>query len=389
MNIYEKLPLPRKEFDSLIKERDLLCISIYLPMDKKGKEQNKRLAQARLKKCIRQVQGQLADRQMHSKDIAELINPLVQLIDKTELWRNPSDGLALFLDPEEGLRYFKVPIAFKEQTYVAGHFYLLPVLPLYHNDGVYYLLDLSQDHVKLYKASRFHFTDIHLEDVAPRQLEEAVGFDFEQKNLQFRSGQSAHGATFHGQGAGKDDDKDEMLKYFRMVDEGVRKLISDPKAPLVLSCTDRLYALYAKVNSHSNFYDKHLPGDPEFKKDDEKHQESWGLVAEYFKQPQYNKIDKFNELYHTPKTSYEFNVIVEAALNGKIDTLFIEKDTDVFGVYDKENNTVSIDVKHEIHNASLTNLAALQTFDQGGQVYFLSAEKMPVKESSMNAIFRY
>jgi hypothetical protein len=243
--------------------------------------------------------------------------------------------------------------------------------------------------VKLYEASRYHFNDVYLEDVAPRQLEEAVGFDFEQNNLQFRSGQSAHGATFHGQGAGKEDYKVEMLEYFRMLDKGVRKLISDPQAPLVLSCTERLYALYAEVNTHPNLHKKHLTGDPEFTKDIKKHQNSWQLVEDFFKRPQLDKLNKFNELYHTQKTSYELNAIIQGALNGKVETLFIEKDSDVFGIYNKEDKKVTLNEKHELFNASLMNLTALRTFEQGGHVYILSSGEMPVKESPMNAIFRY
>lgn len=389
MNTSEKHPLPKKDFETLAETRNLYCVSIFLPMDKKGKEQNMHMAQALLRQCINEVQKTLTEHQMHMNDIDEYLKPVEQLLDKVELWRNPSDGLAIFLDSDGGMRYFMVPISFEAKTYVAGHFYLLPLLPLYHNDGLYYLLDLSQDYVKLYEASRHSFKDMYLEDFAPRQLEDAVGSDYEQKNLQFRSGQAAFGASFHGQGAGKDDEKDELLRYFRMLDDGVKKITSDSKAPLVLSCINRLYGLYAEVNSHQNLYDKHLSGDPEYKKDDKRHQESWVLVEEYFRSPKINKINKFNELCDTQKTSYEIDVIVNAALNGKIDTLFIEEGRDVFGIYDKKENEVSIDEKHEINNVSLTNLAALLTFEQGGEVYFLPPEQMPVKESQMNAVFRY
>ena len=389
MNTSENHPLPKKDFENLIEERHVYCVSIYLPMDKKGKEQNMHLAQALLKQCIDEVQQGLTQRQMHMDDIKEYLEPVTQLIDNVELWRNPSEGLAIFLDSKNGMRYYKTPISFEVNTYVAGHFYLLPLLPLYHNDGLYYLLELSQDYVKLYKASHYSFKDVNLEDLAPKQLEDAVGFDFEQKNLQFRSGQATHGASFHGQGAGKDDEKDELLRFFRMLNEGVRKIVSDSKAPLVLSCTNRLYALYVEVNTHNNLYDKHLTGDPEFKKDVERHQESWELVEEYFQRPRLNKLTQFNEQYHTQKTSYEINAIVTAAFNGKIDTLFIEDGSNIFGIYNTKENEVSIDSKHEIYNASLTNLAALRTFEQGGEVYFLPSEQMPVMESPMNAIFRY
>ncbi|MCK5441719.1 MAG: hypothetical protein KAJ23_07505 [Maribacter sp.] len=390
MNTSEIHPLPKETFESLMEKSALHCVTIYLPMDKKGKEQNLHLAQARLKKCIRQAQEQLANRQMHVQDIADFLQPIEQLLDKVGLWRNPSDGLALFLDSGEALRYYKVPIMFEERTYVAGHFYLLPLLPLYHNDGLYYLLELSQDYVKLYEASRHHFKDLYLEDFAPGQLEEAVGFDYKPKMLQFRTGQNIHSAgAFHGHGEGKDDDKKEIISFFRAVDKGVKKVIVDQNAPLVLACTDYLLNLYRETSTYPNVYDTNVSGDPEFKVKTSLHQASWVLMESYFKRTQTEKVTQFNERYHTQKTSYEIDDILNAALNGRVDTLFIQNDTDIYGICDMENNEVTIDDQEEIYNTSLTNLAAMETFRQGGNVYFLSSDEMPVKGNSMNALFRY
>ncbi|MBT8312024.1 MAG: hypothetical protein KJN91_04180, partial [Eudoraea sp.] len=55
---------------------------------------------------------------------------------------------------------------------------------------------------------RYGLQDLFIEMHAPEQLEEAVGYDYKQKSLQFRTGQAgfAQGA-FHGHGEGKDDEK--------------------------------------------------------------------------------------------------------------------------------------------------------------------------------------
>jgi len=374
----------------MMEKRALHCVSIYLPMDKKGKEQNLHLAQALLKQCINQLKTTLVEHQMHLDEIADYLTPVEQLLYKVELWRNPSDGLAIFLDPEDGMQYFKVPIPFEAGTYVASHFYLKPLLPIYHNDGLYYLLELSRDYVKLYEASRYGFKDLYIEDFAPDRLEQAVGFDYKPKMLQFRTGQNIHSAgAFHGHGEGKDDDKKEMVSFFRAVDKGVKKAIVDQNAPLVLACTDYLLDLYRETSTYPNVYDTNVSGDPEFKVKTSLHQASWVLMESYFKRKQTEKVTQFNERYHTQKTSYEIDDILNAALNGRVDTLFIQNDTDIYGIYDMENNEVTIDDHQEIYNTSLTNLAATETFRQGGNVYFLSSDELPVKGNSMNAIFRY
>ena len=389
MYTIEKLKFTLDIFKSLMGNRASHAVSIYLPMHKSGKEQNEHLAQANLKTCIRDVHKFLRQYQMNEDDITNYTEQLKMLLAETEIWRKPSDGLAIFMD-KKGMNYFPFPISFNMQTYVADHFYLKPLLPLYHNDGTYYLLELSQDYVKLYEGSKNGFKDMIIRDFAPDQLEKAVGFDFRPKMLQFRSGQDAHGSgVFHGHGEGKDDAKKEILNFLRAIDKGINKMIKDQSAPLVLACPESLFSLYKKVNSYKNLYNKYVSGDPEFKNKKEMHKLSWNLVKDYFKMGKISKLTQFNELYHTSKVSYKPSDIIPAAINGKIDTLFIAKDTDLFGVYNKETNKVRLDDSRDEHNISLINYAALQTFNQRGKVFELEPNEMPVKSEPITAIYRY
>jgi hypothetical protein len=390
MHTSETMPLPKKTLEELAQKHLLHCVSIYLPMDIEGLEQNRHLAQAKLKTCIKDAGRALEAREMSKQDIREYLLPIDKLLSNIELWRNPSKGLAIFLDPEEGMRYYEIPIAFEEKTVVQSHFYLLPLLPLYHNDGDYYLLELSRDYVKLYEASRYHFQDVYVEDFAPDRLEEAVGFDFKPKMLQVRSGQNVFGTgSFHGHGEGKDDDKKELITFFRAVDQGVGKVVAKKKAPLVLACVDYLYDIYKEASSYPEIFDSNVGGDPEFKNKKSLHRESWQKVETHFMGTKAEKINQVKEWYHTQKTSYELEAIVSAAWHGKIDTLFVDKTREVYGTYDQERNEVTVDAKEEIYNTSLTHMAALETFLKGGQVYMLPPEEMPIKGSPLNALFRY
>ena len=101
----ENHPLPKTIFESLIEKNALYCVSIYLSMDKQGMEQNLHLAQALLKNCIEEVRVVLLQHQLHENEIEDYLDPIAQLLHKVDLWRNPSDGLAIFLDSEVGLQY--------------------------------------------------------------------------------------------------------------------------------------------------------------------------------------------------------------------------------------------------------------------------------------------
>jgi hypothetical protein len=389
MNTFIDYPLSKKDFEYLASKHGNHCVSIYLPLHKTGKEQNEHLAQANLKYCIKEVQKKLMEYQLSKNESGKYLKPIKQLIDTIELWRKPSDGLAIFMDTK-GLVFYNLPIVFETQTYVADHFYLKPLLPLYTDDDRYHVLLLSMDHVKLYEASKYMFNDIFVEDFTPDKLEKAVGHDFKPKMLQFRSGQAPYGAgSFHGHGEGKDDSKKEIVAYFNAINNGIKRAIADQKTPLLLACVDKLYPIYKKVNSYPNLFDKNMSGNPELMNKDELHKESWKLIQPYFEKNKKEKLKQFTELYNTPKTTYEVSDTISAAVNGKIDTLFIQENTDLFGTYDKENRRLTIDKEKKTDNASLVNLSALQTFRQGGKVYLIKEDEMPIKGEPLNALLRY
>jgi len=385
----ELLPFSKSLFEKLTNSGGLYCVSMYVPMYKKGKEQNDHLAQDNLKHCIKEVTNKLKKHQLSENEIKKYLNPIEKLLTNTEMWRNPSNGLALFLN-KNGLTHNKLPLNFKTQTYVANHFYLLPLLQIFHNNGDYYVLELSQDYVQLYEATKYGFNNLFVEDFAPTNLENAVGFDYKQKMLQFRSGQNAFtSGSFHGHGEGKDDDKKEIETFLRAINKGINKLIINKKAPLIIAGTNALFNMYQQTNTYPNLYKTNISGDSEFKNKNLLHANSWKLIKPYFEIEQNEKINQFSELYHTPKISYDTSDIILSSFDGKIDTLFIEKGKDFFGAVNTESRNVHIDSEREIQNGSLVNSSAINTFLKGGKVYVLPKEKMPIKGKILNAIYRF
>ncbi|MGB5386478.1 MAG: hypothetical protein WBN20_06810 [Eudoraea sp.] len=390
MNNFLAHTFTKKAFEQLASIRNQYSVSIYLPMYKKGKELNEGLGQSNLKSCLKKVHAVLVEYGYDKSSVNDYLKPIRNLIFELSFWRNPSEGLAIFLDKDKGMRCYKLPFPFEIKTYVADHFYLFPLLPLFHNNGIYYLLELSRDYVKLYKGSRNNFRDIPIKKIIPKQLEEVVGFDFEQKMLQYRTGHMMYPAgSFHGQGEGKEDEKKELLSFFRKINRGVTKMISDKKAPLILACTDELYPVYKKINSYHKLWDTNLSGDPEFKGTNELHKASWSLIQYYFETKKREKLAKFISKFHTSLTTCQLSEIIPAAVKGKIDTLFVQQKEDVFGTYNSAKGCLILDSYKEMRNISLLNMAAINTFLQGGNVYFLEAEEMPVKNIPMNALLRF
>ena len=89
------------------------------------------------------------------------------------------------------------------------------------------------------------------------------------------------------------------------------------------------------------------------------------------------------------KTSFDLNDIIPAAIDGRIDVLFIQNEKDKFGLYDKVNRSLIVDENIKTNQASLYNLAAVQTWLKGGHVYLVEKDEMPLERTSINALFRY
>ncbi len=383
-------PLSAKHLEQLAKLREANCVSIYIPMFKTGQEQNQGLGQAYLKSCLKSARLMLSERGMDRNKIEKYLKPVEELISEIQLWRHPSEGMAIFVNDTFGAEYYLVPLALESETYVSDHHYLVPLMPLYEFDTTFYLLELSQDYVKLYKGSRYSMEDMFVNEFAPERLEESVGFDYKQKMLQFRTGHALHSAgSFHGHGEGKDDDEKEVVKFFREIDRGVNKAIDRRSAPLIVACVDWLFPVYKEVNTYSGLQHIHISGDPEFKNKMNLHRKVWNGIKDIFREKKNQLNERYHELVHTPKTSHQVSEIVPAAFNGKIDTLFLKKGEHLYGTYNRKNNCVIIDSEKTRGNASLINMAALNTFLQGGRVITMEPSEMPEKKRPLNAMFRY
>jgi hypothetical protein len=379
----------KKDIARLSKVEDTLCVSIFIPTHRAGEAVRKNADAILLKNQWKEVAEKLKNEGLPPLEIDQVAQPILELIDNTEFWSHQSDGLALFLS-KEGLEKFTLPIAFEAFNYVSNEFYLKPLMPMFVGDGRFFLLTLSLNDVQFFEGTRHSITPVKIADLTPARLEEVVGYDYKQKNLQFRSPQGVLGqGAFHGQGEGKDDRKNEILRFFRAVDKGLLTMLHDENAPMVVACQDYLFPMYKEANSYKHLVDKHIAANLNDVGPVYLHEMAWEKLAPQFDQERRDKIDRFMEVHGTGQTAIETAEVLQAAMMGKTDTLFLENRTDIWGTYNPNNHTVKIDEEHHASNVSLMNLAATQVFLQGGKVYLMEKEEMPDDTAKMNALFRY
>lgn len=379
----------KKEFEKLADHHDPHCVSIFIPTHRAGQEVNQGVDMKILKNQLKKVEKQLKDYQLSDNEISSLLEPAEMLLDDIKFWKYQSDGLAIFLG-KDFFKYYTLPVYFEEYIYVADHFYLKPLVPLFNSGGEFYILALSQKDVKLFQGFPFQIDELVVEDLLPEKLEEAVGFDYEQKSLQFRAGQEGtEKGMFHGQGEGKDDKKEEILKYFRAVNKGVMSILHDSKAPLIIAAVDYLIPIYLEANEYKYVHDEHITGNPEQADPVLLHEKAMDLLKDHFDTYKNEKLGSFEKKLSDAKASFREEKVIPAAINGRVDTLFLRNRASLWGTFEKNTNSINTEEESSTNNADLLNIAAIKTINQGGAVYLLEEEEMPEPNTKANAILRY
>lgn len=398
--IYSVMITVKEEiFDLAVKKGDLMrlsqyhntsCISIYIPTHRAGIEALNGQDALNLKNQIKLIRSKLTEQGKSVRDIEKIVDPVLSLVDDADFWRHQSGGLVVFV-AEDIFEKYPVPVIFEPVTYLSSEFYLKPLFPLYNEFGHYFLLSLKKDEVKFYEGNKYGLTEIDVTGIVPSRLEDAVGYDYEQKQLQFRTlgGFNKPGA-FHGHGDTSSKDENELLVYFREIDRGIMTRLHDQQQPpLLLCCLEHYYPVYIQAATHRNIFPQHIPYNPADLDKRSLHKKAWELLEPFFEQSLLNRKERFLIGIDKGKASLNIREIIPAAIAGRIDTLFIEKNTEVFGVYDLTTGGISVQEQQNMANVSLTNLAAKKVFEQGGYIYLLEKHEMPDGSTGINALFRY
>lgn len=380
--------LPENVFKKIAEYTAAECISIFLPTQRGGKDVLEEKSKKQLKSIWQEVSSELESRDVPQTKIEKLGEPVQQLMEDRDFWRHQSDGLALFI-ADGFFEKYTLPINFDTHIYIGKEFYVKPLLPVFKNDDRFYLLAVQLEDVEFFEATKYSIGKIEVDDLAPGRLEERVGFDYKEKTLQFQSQNPAgESAIFHGQGASERNRKKEIKQYFRAIDQGLHSILNEETAPLVVACQDYLFTIYEDANTYQHLYDKPILENPADSSMLDLHQKALDLLEPELEKEKREKLKKMEET-NPDQRSASIDEIVQAAHEGKIDTLFLENRAEVWGTFDEQNMKVEVQEEQNVQNYSLMNLAVAKVIENGGQAYLLEHAFMPQKETKMNALFRY
>lgn len=362
-------------------------VSIFMPAMRAGQQTQQN--PIRFKNLVRTAQARLHERGMKEHEAEVLLRPALRLIDDNEFWQHQNVGLAMFI-AQDTCKDYRLPIEFQALTVVQDRFYIKPLLSALTEGECFYVLAVSQNHVRLFACGRDSAREVELNDI-PHSLADALGHELTHQDLAF------HGATGAGAGerpshkgqvaSGPDDDfKAEIQQFFKRLNRGLKDYLAAGR-PLVLAGVEYLLPIYRQATNYEPIVGS-ITGNFDVERPQTIHEQAWPIVEPYFMQVRDDTLARYRELAGTGRAVNRLAEVVMAAIEGRVDTLFVARDAECWGRFDAEMRQVQVHEKPQIGDEELLDLAVANTFLKDGQVFMLTPEQVPGGQAQA-AILRY
>jgi Bacterial archaeo-eukaryotic release factor family 3 len=367
--------LSHEELKSVIAAGHAPAVSIFLPTHRAGPEIQQ--DSIRLKNLVKQAERQLLAESGRAASARELLAPVTNLLDDAAFWRHQGDGLAIFRS-EDLFRVYRLPVSVQEFVSVSDRFYVKPLLPLLMNDARFYVLALSQKAVRLLECTRDLVQEVELPDV-PQGVQEGLPIgpapEFQRYTLPVGGPQ---GGRLHGHGVGIDDaDITNLTRYFHRIDDGLKNILKQADAPLVLACVEYQAPIFREAASYRHILEPIIPGNPDGLPNEELQRKAWLIVEPHVRRAQAAATAQYHEGITKGRAGNRLSEILPAAHQGRIATLFVPLGVRRWGRFHFDSLTLEEHDKEEPGDDELLDLAAMQTMMHGGTVYGVKPEEIP------------
>lgn len=366
-------PFTLDHLDVLLERRAGPCVSIFMPTTRISRETDRdRIV---LKNLRAEAFKRLMDQHgLRLPDAEALVLPVDELLEDDGFWPYLSDGLALFLAPDAHFT-FRLAQPFTELLALGERFVVKPLVPLLSGDGTFYVLAISQNQARLIEGGRQGANEIRVEEM-PGDMAKAL-------SMRGREGTRAPNKQWQGD----EGQKTLYRKYFLQIDRALRPFLG--AEPLVIAGVSYLVPIFREATSYRHLVPEGIPGNPEELSAAELHAKAWPLVEPFLDAPRRQALERFESLRGTDRVTDEVSTILGGALDGRVQTLFLALESDLFGDFDPETRqTVVHGAEAKAGDIDLGSLAGRWVYARGGNVFGVTAAEIP-DGRPVAAIMRY
>jgi hypothetical protein len=342
---------------------------------------------------VREIADQLDARATEPSRREAITSALRELEHVHEVFNSGAKGLVVFAN-ENGIEHWHFPVALEARAVLDERPHIEPLIPIVTDPMHFYVVQISLHSVRVIECSRFVARELPLPPGTPTRLEEAVGWEVEEPSLQYHTGRGPHalgGAAdrpmYHTQGGGKDDREADFFKFVRDVDGALWSTIVHKSSPVVLVTSEKLEPIFRRTTRLPNMVTPAIHGGADRVPIEELHARARALLEPGLRAHVEAEKERFGNLLGSGAATSRIEQVVLAAVDGRVDTLFVREGAHVDGHVDETTHSVRVG-NGRADTTDLVDRATCDTFLTGGKIYRLRADQMPIA-GEVAAILRY
>ncbi|MEX2579976.1 MAG: hypothetical protein WD342_13035 [Verrucomicrobiales bacterium] len=372
-------------------------VTLMMPMETAGAETRKNPIV--FKNALNEACEKLEQAGGYSRPLKQQFREVDDLCENPvhEFWQHQEAGLLVFLDGNEDIRGYRLPVPIGPDVRIGKSPHLTP-LHRFLNPVRRLVLVLDLNETRLFEATRWKVDEIELKDI-PTSLEEAMRFDDPEKSLQFRSvsdsnlrGEGGGEAAFHGHGVTTETNRNrKKQRFFEMISADIAKHFPDRNTPLVILGPDAERARYREVNHYEHLSDDEIDLNPSHLEKAELHRHITDHVAKVEEAESSSALARLEDHVgtDTSKGATTVEEVVEAALGGRIETLFVRAGARQYGTVDLETFRTEPHDSAEEGDTELVAFATNQAAMTNASIRVLDDGATLPGDSPVAAILRY
>ncbi len=352
------------------------CITITLPAYHQG---GRALAYAiQLKASARTAHEELL-KQIAVEEVEALMDPILELEEDPEMSVG-GRGMVIFRSPTAFRRFYLLgPIG--ARTVVGRYFHIVPFLDRLCTDREFYILGLSQKHIRLLHYSDGDCEELQLPAAVPKNVEEAGAFNAPDHMLRNRSAAgkssgSMSGVAF-GTGSEREKGNERLHHFFSLVDKGLSDTLKGK--PLMLSGARYEVASYRRSAAYPALSAGDLEGDLHTLSVQEIAHLAYQSARMQSASKAEEQLRQLREWAGTKRISRDIRQIARTAEEGRIAKLFLAEGAE-FGA--------TLEALESESPEDLLNMAAVLSIRSGAEMFMLPGKTMGPK-APIAALFRY
>ena len=372
--------ITRDELRSLVREPagSQPQVSIYVPLHRAYPESQE--SPAILRVAVDRAERKLLEYGLDAVAARRLVHPVRDLQQQPELALAGAEGLAVLLT-QGSMRHWRLPYGCAASVDVGPMLSLAPLMRMLTWPVEFYLLGLSANGVRLYRGTSDELTPVELPGSVPHSLAEyTAGIEF-GRPVSFRTAVGVGGAggstaVIHGQASYKDDAKNRIDEYVKVVARDVGKLLRDENLPLVLAAVERVDAAFREAWPGPELVEPGIHGSPDELSPHELHRAAVRLVGSRLEGGLKATCDRFRQ--HATRISRDLEEIVPAACQGRVDSIIAAFGERVWGTWDGEQQARAAgDERPASARIDLLDLALQESLRHDGQIFVVPREHVP------------